>query len=420
MIAGLIGSLGGTAATLFSLSLILFAGALFSRLARLARLPDVTGYICAGILIGPSVLDLVPHDVIAGMGFLSDLALAFIAFGVGRFFKKEVLKETGPGVIVITLAESLAAGLLITPVMHFLFGFSWSFSLLLGAIATATAPASTMMTIAQYKAKGPFISTLLQVVALDDVVCLLLFSVVSAVLGMDGDSVSVLTVLLPILYNLAAIVMGALLGFLLFRVAARISRDRRLILTIALLLLLSALCAFVDISPLLSCMVFGAVYVNLSQDKKLHKRISRFTPPIMSLFFVVSGMNLDLAALKTVGAAGVCYFLVRILGKYAGAWIGAAVTRSGPVIRRWLGLALIPQAGVAIGLAFLGKRMLPEPYGSELLTLILASSVLYELIGPACAKLAIRRSGSCDRPAKAEESEAENTDGPDTEEQPLS
>ncbi len=387
----MIGQLGGTAAVLLSLALILFAGAVFARLAGLAHLPDVTGYILAGILIGPSVLNLIPAGIIDGMSFLSDLALAFIAFSVGKFFKIETLRETGLRVILITMLESMLAGVLVTLVMRFFFHFSFDFSLLLGAIATATAPASTMMTIGQYHAKGPFVNTLLQVVALDDVVCLLLFSVITALLSAEGGGNLTKTVVLPLVFNLAAILLGALLGFLLSLLAGKIKRDKRLIVTITMLLLLSALCAAVDISPLLSCMVFSAFYINISHDKKLHKRIGRFTPPVMSMFFVVSGMNLDLGALRTIGLAGVIYFLVRIVGKYAGAWLGCFFTRTETATRRWLGFALVPQAGVAIGLAFLGERMLPPAMGNQLLTLILASSVLYELIGPALAKVAIRR-----------------------------
>ena len=387
----MIGQLGGTAAVLLSLALILFAGAVFARLAGLAHLPDVTGYILAGILIGPSVLNLIPAGIIDGMSFLSDLALAFIAFSVGKFFKIETLRETGLRVILITMLESMLAGVLVTLVMRFFFHFSFDFSLLLGAIATATAPASTMMTIGQYHAKGPFVNTLLQVVALDDVVCLLLFSMITALLSAEGGGNLTKTVVLPLVFNLAAILLGALLGFLLSLLAGKIKRDKRLIVTITMLLLLSALCAAVDISPLLSCMVFSAFYINISHDKKLHKRIGRFTPPVMSMFFVVSGMNLDLGALRTIGLAGVIYFLVRIVGKYAGAWLGCFFTRTETATRRWLGFALVPQAGVAIGLAFLGERMLPPAMGNQLLTLILASSVLYELIGPALAKVAIRR-----------------------------
>ncbi len=380
---------------LIILSIILFAGFIMTRLTNTLNLPKVSGYILAGILIGPCCLNYIPEDVIEHMGFISDLALAFIAFGVGKFFKKEVLFRTGKKIIIITLFEALAAGILVTLFVKLVFGLEWEFSLLLGAIATATAPASTMMTINQYKAKGEFVDVLLQIVALDDVVCLLAFSVVSAVAsGKASGGASINDIVTPLVYNLLAILFGFFCGYFLSRLLIPTrSKDNRLILVIAMLLGISGICAAVNISPLLSCMVFGAAYINLTEDKKLFRQINNFTPPIMSIFFIVSGMNLDLHALKTVGIIGISYFAVRIVGKYGGTYISCLLTKTSPDIRNYMGLALIPQAGVAIGLAFLGQRMLPKETGNLMLTIILSSSVLYEMIGPICAKLALVFSG---------------------------
>ena len=201
---------------LLSLFTILVSGFILTRLTNALRLPRVSGYIIAGVVIGPCVLHLIPQAVVSRMGFVSDIALAFIAFGVGKFFKKEVLQKTGKEVIFITVSEALVAGFLITLSMHYVFRLSWEFSLVLGAIATATAPASTMMTINQYKAKGEFVNTLLQVVALDDVVCLLAFSIVSAwVTGRDSGELSAASVILPIVWNVLAIFLGALCGYIL-------------------------------------------------------------------------------------------------------------------------------------------------------------------------------------------------------------
>ncbi len=168
---------------LLVLSVILFSGFIMTRLTNTLNMPKVSGYIMAGILIGPCCLNFIPKNMIDSMSFVSDLALAFIAFGVGKFFKKEVLMHTGKRIIVITISEALAAGVLVTALLKVIFHLNWDFALILGAIATATAPASTMMTINQYKAKGEFVDTLLQIVALDDVVCLLAFSVVSAIIN---------------------------------------------------------------------------------------------------------------------------------------------------------------------------------------------------------------------------------------------
>lgn len=381
---------------LLVLSIILFSGFIMTRLTNTLNMPKVSGYILAGILIGPYGLNFIPPDMISGMGFVSDLALAFIAFGVGKFFKREVLMRTGKRIIVITISEAMAAGVLVTLCLKVIFGLEWGFALVLGAIATATAPASTMMTINQYKAKGEFVDTLLQIVALDDVVCLLAFSVVSAIInGNEAGGFSANDIVVPVVLNFLVIALGVFCGYFLSRllIPAR-SKDNRLILAIAMLLGISGICAAINISPLLSCMVFGAVYINLTRDKKLFRQINNFTPPVMSIFFIVSGMNLDMNALKTVGAVGVSYFLIRIVGKYLGTYLSCLVMGTTKEIRNYMGFALIPQAGVAIGLAFLGQRMLPPETGSLMLTIILSSSVLYEMVGPVSAKAALFLSGS--------------------------
>ena len=381
---------------LLVLSIILFAGFIMTRLTNTLNLPKVSGYILAGILIGPCSLNFIPQHMIDSMGFVSDLALAFIAFGVGKFFKKEVLMRTGKKIIVITISEALTAGVLVTVILKFIFRLDWDFALILGAIATATAPASTMMTINQYKAKGEFVNTLLQIVALDDVVCLLAFSIVAAIAnGRASGALTVNDILIPIMLNLFAICLGFFCGYFLSRllIPAR-SRDNRLILAIAMLLGLSGICAAADISPLLPCMVFGAAYINLTRDKKLFRQINNFTPPVMSIFFIVSGMNLNVNALGTVGVIGVAYFLIRIAGKYLGTYFSCLAMGTSREIRKYMGLALIPQAGVAIGLAFLGQRLLPPETGNLMLTIILSSSVLYEMVGPISAKAALFLSGS--------------------------
>ena len=381
---------------LMILSVILFAGFIMTRLTNTLNLPKVSGYILAGILIGPCCLDFIPKPMIVHMSFVSDLALAFMAFGVGKFFKKDVLLRTGSRILVITLCEALSAGVLVTIILKYMFRLDWDFALVLGAIATATAPASTMMTINQYKAKGEFVDALLQIVALDDVVCLLAFSVVSAIAsGRAAGGVGAGDVMIPLVFNFSAMLFGFFCGYFLSRllVPSR-SRDNRLILAIAMLLGISGICAAAGISPLLSCMVFGAAYINLTEDKKLFRQINNFTPPVMSVFFIVSGMNLDVYALSTVGVIGFGYFIVRIIGKYLGAYVGCIMTNTSAEIRNFMGLALIPQAGVAIGLAFLGQRLLPPAAGSLMLTIILSSSVFYEMIGPISAKMALVFSGS--------------------------
>lgn len=387
-----------TVMTLLSLSILWLSGFLATRVTKFLRLPNVTGYILAGILIGPYALRLIPEQIIAGMDFMTDAALSFIAFGVGRYLRAESLRRTGGKILILTIFEAITAAVAVTLTMYFAFGLSLSFSLLLGAIGSATAPASSLMTIRQYRAKGPFVDTLVQVVALDDAVALIAFSVTAAVAeaARESGSIDPAVCLLPILENIAAISLGAGLALLLRLVITRQrSKDHRLALICAFIFGLAAFCASLNISPLLSCMVMGTIFANTSDlAKPLFKQINRFTPPILMMFFVLSGMRLNLPALKTAGIIGASYFIVRIAGKYAGAYLGARITGASASVRRCLGLALIPQAGVSIGLAVLGQRLLPGDTGVMLSTIILSSSVLYEMIGPLCAKRALSLSGS--------------------------
>lgn len=400
------GNLSPVASVIISVSLMLFVGFLMTRITKRLKLPNVTAYILTGILLGPFALDLVPPFVIAGTEFLPDIALAFIAFGTGEFFRFEALKKNGPKVVWITLAESLFASLLVFAVTYFVLGLNLAFSVVLAALAAATAPASTVMTIRQTGAKGDFVDTLLQVVALDDIVGLVAYSVAIsvAVASLSGGRFAIGDVLAPLAVNIGVLILGGLFGLVMkVMIAVKRSDDNRLIIAIALLFAFCGVCAALDLSPLLGCMSMGTVYINVTSDDKLFKQLNYFSPPILLLFFVRSGLSFRLDSLfgasGSVGRTplilvGVLYFLVRIVGKYAGAFLGCLAVGKTPKVRNFLGLALIPQAGVAIGLAALGARTLGGEAGSALNTIILASSVLYELIGPACAKLSLYLSGS--------------------------
>ena len=394
----------GVSAVIVSLALMLIAGFAMTRLTSKLRLPNVTAYIVSGILLGPFCLDLVPRGVIDGMSFLADIALAFIAFSTGEFFRISTLKKSGTKVLVITVLEACLASALVFLVCYFPLGLDLNFSLVLGALAAATAPASTVMTIRQTGAKGDFVDTLLQVVALDDAVGLVAYSVaISVAVAADTGSFDLLSVLRPLGVNLLVFCLGGVFGLLLKLFLDGRSADNRLIVSVALLFAFCGICAMLDVSPLLGCMSMGMVYINLTDDKRLFQQLNYFSPPILLLFFVRSGLNFDLDALvdnsESIGTTplvvvGILYFLVRIMGKYAGAFLGCLVTKKDKKVRNFLGLALIPQAGVAIGLAATGARTLGGEVGNALETIILASSVLYELIGPACAKLSLYLSGS--------------------------
>ncbi len=394
-----------TSLVILELAVMLLSAFLLSRLTKRLKLPNVTAYIVAGILIGPCGLKWIDAEMVESMGFVTDVALSFIAFGVGRYFKWETLKKSGARVLIVTALESLTAAAAISAVMLLVFHLPLSFALLLGAVGAATAPASTLMTIRQYKAKGHFVETILQVVALDDAVALLAFSVCATISQIAGSAgrADAASILLPIAYNIAAVALGASMAFLLKWGERRVtSRYNRLLMVVILLLTLSGLCAAVDISPLLACMALGMVHANISRKgEALFKAVERFTPPVLTFFFVVSGMRLNVPALKTAGVIGVSYFFVRILGKYTGAAAGALLTGEDKNVRRYLGLALTPQAGVSIGLAALGERMLPPEMGSLLNTIVLSSAVLYEIAGPGLAKLALHLAGAL-KPAEKE------------------
>ncbi|QTE72754.1 cation:proton antiporter [Clostridiales bacterium FE2011] len=393
-------------ATIISIALMLAAGFLMTRITKKLRLPNVTAYIVGGILAGPFVLNLIPQTIVEGTSFLPDIALAFIAFSTGEFFRLSALKKNGGKVVTITVLESCGAAILVFLTCHLILGLNFAFSVVLGALATATAPASTIMTIRQTGAKGDFVETLLQVVALDDVVGLVLYSMAislaTAVFSSTGFQVS--AVLIPLGKNLLLLLLGCLFGLILkWLVGTRRSTDNRLIIAIAVLFSYCGICAVIDVSPLLGCMAMGMVYINTTEDERMFRQLNYFSPPILLLFFFRSGLSFDLGSLfnqsESVGAVpllivGVIYFLVRILGKYVGAWSGCHLAGKSPKVRNFLGLALIPQAGVAIGLAALGARELGGEMGHALETIILSSSVLYELIGPGAAKLSLWLSGS--------------------------
>ncbi len=384
------------ATTILLLTLILASGFLMTRITKLGRMPHVTGYLLAGILIGPSVLNLVPAVTVQRLDFVTDIALAIIAFSVGKFFKLSELRTNGVKAVILTLFEASGALIIVTISMRYVFQLSWSFSLLLGVIGSATAPASTMMTIRQYKANGPFVDTILQVTALDDAFALIAFSVCAAFLQtMETGHFRLVTLLIPVLKNIVSIIFGFGIAFILkYLITKRNSDDHRLVVLMIAILGLSGFCALLDVSPLLACMVLGGTYRNISDDTQLFRLLNYFAPPVLLTFFVVSGMKLDLTMLKVAGGMGVFYFVIRIIGKYLGAYSGAALLKMEPEIRKYLGMALTPQAGVSIGLAALGQRLLPADMALLLNTIILSSAVLYEMIGPAMAKASLFLSGA--------------------------
>lgn len=391
---------------IISIALILFLGFAMTRITKPLKLPNVTAYIFTGILLGPFCFKVIPQSIVEKTDFISDIALAFIAFGTGEFFKFSVLKKNGPKAIIITLFESLVASLLIFVLTFFILHLSLAFSVVLAALAAATAPASTMMTIRQTKARGDFVDTLLQVIALDDILGLLAFSIAIsiAVVTTNGGSLSGWNIIKPILINIGVLLLGGVFGVLLkLLMPQKRTTDNRLIIGVATLFAFCGICALLDVSPLLGCMSMGMVYINISNDDKFFKQMAYFSPPFLLIFFVRSGLNFNLAALTSTQNAingipliliCVLYLVVRFIGKYSGAFFGSKIVKKDKKVCNYLGLALIPQASVAIGLAALAARELGGEVGTSLETIIIAASLLYEVIGPVCAKMSLYLSKS--------------------------
>lgn len=381
---------------LLQLTILLLTGLLFSKLIRYLKLPDVTGYLIGGLLIGPSVLGLLNTEAISSMNIVSDAALGFIAFSIGSEFKLSYFKRVGITPIVIAVFESFAAVLFV--VLGLLAaGQSLPFSLVLGSIAAATAPAATIMVIKQYKAKGPVTETLLSVVAIDDATALIAFGICVAV-AQTITSVSnvslIWSIAKPILEILAAIGCGAVLGGL-FTLLLRFFKlsSNRMVLAIAFVLLSSGIANLLNVSTLLTTMAFGAVFSNLCKNAESIKGLcENVTPPIYIMFFVLSGASLNLSILPSIGVVGIIYIVLRVLGKLTGAWAGAAIMKSDKNVRRWLGPGLLPQAGVAIGLTVVAQSAVPE-YAETIRAVILCGTLIYELVGPGIAKWTLTKAG---------------------------
>lgn len=381
---------------LFSLAAAMIAGLLMTRLTRIVRLPNVTAYLIAGVLIGPCVLNLMDGTAVSQMGLITNTALGFIAFSIGDQFRISDLKAIGRTALLITIFESLGAVILVDTVTLAI-GFDAPMCIVLGALAASTAPAATLLVVRQYRASGPLTNMLLPVVAADDATGLIAYSIsVSVAQGMVSHEAFsfVNTVLVPVRNIVLALLIGALLGFLVallhrwFR-----SHTNRMSMCIAAVLMSVAVSDRFGLSSLLMCMALGAVYVNMRDDaERILNCIDDWTYPLFMLFFVISGAELDLASLPNVGVLGIIYITVRFAGKYAGSYTAASLCGCAPAVRRGIGWALMPQAGVAIGMATLAVSQLPQ-YGSQILTVILSATLVYEIIGPVAAKTALQRAG---------------------------
>ncbi len=412
---------------LFTLSIALFAGLMLSRLAKLLNLPAVTAYLVAGLLIGPFCLGQIHFNVkevslflgfpnfdfIENLGLIKDVALGFIAFSIGNEFRLSQLKTIGKQATVIGIFQAVITTLIVDValiVLHLIIPhkFPLSAAIILGAVASATAPAATLMVVRQYKAKGPVTDTLLPVVALDDAVGLVLFAISFGVAkAVVSGSISLISILVePIIEVLLSLGLGTLMGYL-FTYFERFfhSRSKRLSMSVAFVFLTVAISMIkfeigglhVRFSSLLTCMMLGTIFCNACDfSEELMDRLDRWTAPIYILFFVMSGAELDLRVLSSViiVLVGVVYIIFRCLGKYFGAYFSAKLSKAPDNVRKYLGITLFPQAGVALGMATMAKTAVElGSAGLIIEQIILFSVLIYELIGPYLTKIALNKAG---------------------------
>lgn len=402
---------------LIQISICLIGGLMMSRVAKVLKLPAVTAYLVAGLLLGPFCLGRIGLE---GLGFVSleevdslDLicqaALGFIAFTIGNEFRLVQLKQMGAKAIVIGILQAVITTVFVDAaliVLHFINPalISLSSAITLGAIAAATAPAATLMVVRQYKADGPMTKLLLLVVAIDDAVGLVLFSASFGIARvLESGNVSLVTVILePIIEVVMSILLGAATGFVLFLVEKFFhSRSKRLSISIAFVFLTIALSMiefdFLGIhfgfSLLLVCMMCGTIFCNICDfSEELMGRVDGWTAPLFVLFFVLSGAELDLDILSNplVLLVGAVYIIFRSLGKYFGAYSSCAMTKCSSTIKKNLGITLLPQAGVALGMALTAQQLAD---GRTVRNVVLFSVLIYELVGPALTKRALISAG---------------------------
>ena len=404
---------------LLAIGIAMFAGLFLSRLTSKLNLPDVTSYLVAGLLVGPLCmgrlgvpgLGLTTFEAVEELGLLNDVALGFIAFSIGSEFRVSSLRKIGRQATVVAIFQALVATLfgdVALLLLHLVLGHKLPVStcILLGAIATATAPAATLMVVNQYKARGPLTDMLLPVVALDDAVGLIVFAVSNGIAkALVSGTISVVSVLVnPILEIILSVGLGMALGWIFSEVEIYFnSNSKRLSLAVAFVVLCTAISKLhfnlgevhIGFSSLLVTMMCATVFCNLCDfSEQIMYQVERWTAPIYVLFFVLSGSELDLtvfADLAVVGI-GVVYILTRSAGKISGANVSARMTRCPESVCKYLGITLLPQAGVALGMSV----MVAAEFGAEgslVRNIVLFSVLVYELVGPTLTRIALTKAG---------------------------
>ena len=385
---------------LLYLAIALFLCLLSGKVVKQFKLPNVTGYLIIGLLAGPSVLGIVNKGMVGNFAIISKIALGFIAFSIGTEFEFKYIKKLGAAPVIIAIFESIGATSFVIAAM-ILFGMPVELALIMGAIAAATDPAATILVAKQYKANGPVTRTLIPVVAIDDATALMSYGICVAIAKVyTTGKISPTTLIAPVREIFGSLIVGIFMGFV-FTILIKFytGRGNRLAITIAMVALAVSLSDYADLSPLLTCMAMSITVVNTSGNcKVVFEQMDRMTPPIFMMFFFMSGAGLDIGILPTIGALGCLYIVFRVVGKLVGAAIGGKLSKAEPNVRKFLGIGLIPQAGVAIGLASMSGAIVPQ-YSSRITAVVLCGTVIYELVGPVLTKITLTHIGEIKKEA---------------------
>lgn len=386
---------------LTSLGLILLFALLIGHLVKFARVPEVTGYLLAGMIVGPSGLHWVSHENLQALHVFSEVGLGLILFSIGGAFELRRMRRIGRRVLVLTLAESLLAAVLVTGGM-LLIGQPWPIALLLGAIAVETGAASTLMVIREQNAAGEFTESLTGVIGVNNLLALVAFSLVAAGLDVsalvgesDVTAGGLARVTFPLVWQIVgSAALGFLVGLLLASWASQVVESgETLILLVGSVLLTVGVASALDLSPLVASLSVGATMANLSgKSRRLFEALSQTDPPLYVIFFVLAGADLNLALLPSLGLLGLVYVLCRAGGKLGGSWLAGRRIGAPPKIQQWLGLSILAQAGLAVGLVIVTRQRFPE-LAPTITTVVLGAVAVFEIAGPLSARFALDRSG---------------------------
>ncbi|MBN2259388.1 MAG: cation:proton antiporter [Clostridiales bacterium] len=381
-----------------SLGLAIVTGVLFGKLMNKFKVPAVAGYILGGLILGVSGFNVLSPDMIDKMSFINDFALSIISFNIGAELEISIIKKLGKSIFVIAFFEAMGAFVLVTSVSY-LISKNLAMSLILGAISSATAPAATVMVLREYNARGPLTSTLLGVVAVDDAISLIIYAMAASVAKVftNHDIISVNRVLLLPLKEIAlSVTVGAIFGIGLAYLLKISKRETEMLpFIIGMLLMVDGLATQFNLSPLMTTMAMGIMITNISSHKnKAFDSLEKFSPPIVAAFFILAGSRLNIAFIPQIGLLGVAYLLVRMIGKILGATAGATISKAPLVVKKYIGLGLLSQVGVAVGLAITVGREFPgTDLGNMVVTILLATTIATEIIGPVLTKYAVFKAG---------------------------